>query len=142
MKNALLSKTVVLSAALLIGSLSSASADQTNRWNMCEWQNIPAHVVQRIVHRADYDDILRQMFNACPDSALSLTDRPTASITRNQNSVGDRSRSSDSGGWFGGNGGRGDGGGSNSGGGNGGGGGGEAPGNSDGPSESPGSLPG
>ncbi|AEI93350.1 hypothetical protein ROBYS_02940 [Roseobacter sp. OBYS 0001] len=95
MRISVYSKAAVLSSALLLASMASASAEQTNRWDMCNWEKIPANVVQRITNRADYDDILRRMFESCPDSALSLTDRPTATISTSPGTPGDRGDSSD-----------------------------------------------
>ena len=95
MRISVYSKAAVLSATFLLASMASASAEQTNKWNMCNWEQIPENVVQRITNRADYDDILRRMFDACPDSALSLTDRPTATLSINEDAAGDRVNSSD-----------------------------------------------
>lgn len=89
------SKVAVLSSTFLLASMASASAEQTNKWNMCNWQQIPENVVERITNRTDYDDILRRMFSSCPDSALSLTDRPTATLSVNEDSAGDRVNSGD-----------------------------------------------
>lgn len=91
MKISVYSKAVVLSSALLLASMASASAEQTKRWDMCDWEKIPTNVVQRITNRADYDDILRRMFDACPDSALSLTDRPTATLSATSDTHRDNS---------------------------------------------------
>lgn len=64
-------------AALSVLAPTQASAKQ---YNMCSWEEIPGHVLNRIENRSDYQDILQRMFDNCPESALSLTDRPTASI--------------------------------------------------------------
>ena len=56
-------------------------SSQTNRWDMCRWDVIPDNVLRRIEKRDDYADILRRMFEYCPESALGLTDRPTATLS-------------------------------------------------------------
>lgn len=80
-------KAVALVAATVIASMTAPAqagifgASETREWNVCEWEQLPNSVVERITKRGDFDDILRRMFDACPDSALGLTDRPTASIS-------------------------------------------------------------
>jgi hypothetical protein len=89
MKHTLTVKSAIVIASTLMAPIaipSSALAgpfgtSETRQWNVCDWERIPEHVVTRITKRADYDEILRRMFNVCPDSALGLTDRPTASVT-------------------------------------------------------------
>ena len=71
------------------------SASEVKRWDVCDWERIPDNVMERITNRNDFDDILRRMFDACPDSALALTDRPTASVSVEDS--GDRSGTPDSG---------------------------------------------
>ncbi|ABG31808.1 hypothetical protein CEP88_01150 [Roseobacter denitrificans] len=93
MRISVYSKAAVLSSVFLLASMASASAEQTNKWDMCNWENIPQNVVMRITNRADYDDILRRMFEACPESALSLTDRPTASLSSTRDALGQRDNS-------------------------------------------------
>ena len=57
------------------------NSSQTNRWDMCRWDVIPDNVLRRIEQRDDYADILRRMFEYCPESALGLTDHPTATVS-------------------------------------------------------------
>lgn len=82
-------KSAVLIAATVLAPLALPTTavagplgtSEVRQWNICEWDRMPESVLNRITKRADYDDILRRMFDACPDSALGLTDRPTASIS-------------------------------------------------------------
>ncbi|MEM6887076.1 MAG: hypothetical protein AAF636_02940 [Pseudomonadota bacterium] len=62
-------------------SFAAPQQAEAREWNMCNWEEIPAHVLNRITNRADFDDILRRMFDNCADAALGLTDRPTASLS-------------------------------------------------------------
>lgn len=57
------------------------AAPRTNKWDMCRWEQIPEGVLEKIMLRGDFENILRRMFDSCPDSALGLTDRPTATIS-------------------------------------------------------------
>ena len=81
--------SIALAGSLALGLPLSAQAgvwgaQEIKRWNICDWRKLPDDVVNRITKRSDYDDILRRMFNSCPESALGLTDRPTASIANPQ----------------------------------------------------------
>lgn len=72
-------------------------AQEVKRWDMCDWRKIPDGVLARIERRSDYEDILRRMFNSCPDAALALTDRPTATTGGStDNSDDQRGREPDS----------------------------------------------
>lgn len=68
---------------------------EVKRWNMCDWWNIPDSALRRIERRSDYADILRRMFDSCPDAALALTDRPTATSGGSGVSDDQRGRESD-----------------------------------------------
>ena len=75
-----------LAAALALNFAAPAEANifeqrEVKRWDMCDSRDIPRDVLDRIMKRSDFEDILRRMFNACPETALWLTDRPTASVS-------------------------------------------------------------
>ncbi|MEP0960804.1 MAG: hypothetical protein ABJL72_07400 [Roseobacter sp.] len=88
MKNLIAAKSVFVIAATLMTSFTAPTpvqaglfgASEIRQWNVCDWEKIPDNVMQRITKRADFDDILRRMFDSCPDSALAFTDQPTASV--------------------------------------------------------------
>ncbi|MEM9576567.1 MAG: hypothetical protein AAF999_06105 [Pseudomonadota bacterium] len=91
MKTTIPQSASLIAAAIFAVALSSASeaqaqsglfgSQEVKRWDMCDWRKIPDGVLARIERRSDYEDILRRMFNSCPDAALALTDRPTASTS-------------------------------------------------------------
>ena len=62
---------------------------QVQRWDMCNWDEIPEHVLRKISRRDDFEDILNRMFDQCPQAALSFADRPTATVD-GSDSAGDR----------------------------------------------------
>ncbi len=93
---------VAASFALSLSSPNQAQAQsglfgtqEVKRWDMCDWRKIPDGVLARIERRSDYEDILRRMFNSCPDAALALTDRPTATTSGNDNRDDQRGREPD-----------------------------------------------
>ena len=76
-------KSVHLAAAALglaVFSFAAPTTAQAEQYNMCQWTDIPTSVLERITNRADFPGILEQMFAACPESALALTDAPTGSV--------------------------------------------------------------
>lgn len=88
MKKLQFTKALVIAAAAVAGSLSISAPAQASifgtsevkKWDVCNWVQIPETAMDRITNRTDFDEILGRMFDACPDSALALTDRPTASV--------------------------------------------------------------
>ena len=109
MKMSISKSTSVALAAAFVLSFQSPSqaqaqsglfgAQEVKRWDMCDWTKIPDGVLARIERRNDYEDILRRMFNSCPDSALALTDRPTATTNdASDNRDDQRGREPDNGG--------------------------------------------
>jgi hypothetical protein len=103
MKNLILTAAAVsATSAMLLSSPVSAQSmtagdDHIRRWNMCDWHRIPENVLRRIAQRNDYDDILRRMFDSCPEAALSLTDQPTATISDGIGIGDDTGRENDNG---------------------------------------------
>ncbi|MEM7075642.1 MAG: hypothetical protein AAGA28_17185 [Pseudomonadota bacterium] len=98
---------VVAAGIALIGATAPTFASAASV-NMCKWDELPDGVVQTIKQRADYASILEQMFDACPESALSLTEGATGTIgNNNSNRTPDQNGGSGGGGGGGGQGGKG-----------------------------------
>lgn len=84
-------------AAVALGmavfSFVAPTSAQAEQYNMCQWQDIPNGVLNRIQNRDDFPGILDQMFTFCPESALALTEAPTGSVSDgpdSRDSEGDR----------------------------------------------------
>jgi hypothetical protein len=59
--------------AATVISFSTVQTAEAKQWDMCSWDEIPQSVLNRIIRRPDYEDILRRMFVHCPDAANALT---------------------------------------------------------------------
>ncbi|WP_298973276.1 hypothetical protein [uncultured Roseobacter sp.] len=80
MKNSVSLTASLAAAAVTAISVLAPNTSAAEEYNMCNWETIPTAVLNRIERRPDYNEILQRMFKYCPESALGLTDRPTASI--------------------------------------------------------------
>ncbi|MFK7746417.1 MAG: hypothetical protein AB8B47_15290 [Roseobacter sp.] len=74
-----LSTTAMLFGAATV-LFSVPTTAQAQQWNMCQWEEIPTNVLERVVRRSEYPDLLERMFDVCPDAALALTEAPTGSV--------------------------------------------------------------
>lgn len=77
---ALIASTFIVSMAVP-AQANIFGTQEVKRWDMCDWERIPENVLRRIERRGDYEDILRRMFEFCPEQALGFTDRPTATVS-------------------------------------------------------------
>ncbi|MEE4187993.1 MAG: hypothetical protein V2I76_06035 [Roseobacter sp.] len=75
MKHPIFKTTGVVLLAATVMSFSTVQTAEAKQWDMCSWDEIPQSVLNRIIRRPDYEDILRRMFVHCPDAALTLSDR-------------------------------------------------------------------
>ncbi|MEP4991242.1 MAG: hypothetical protein ABJV68_26650 [Paracoccaceae bacterium] len=122
-------RTSVAVASFAILATNIPTQSHAEKYNICQLDTVPVNIQRRITRRADFEEILGEMFASCPDAALALTEAATASIGLGSSDDFERAGDSDSDPGDsgpsdngGGNGGGGNGGGGNGGGGNGGGG--------------------
>ena len=72
MKHPIFKTTGVVLLATTVMSFSTVQTAEAKQWDMCSWDEIPRNVLNRIIRRPDYEDILRRMFIHCPEAANAL----------------------------------------------------------------------
>ncbi|MEP2293146.1 MAG: hypothetical protein ABJH94_12695 [Paracoccaceae bacterium] len=78
-------KTSVALTGVACLSITLPTQSFAKQYDVCQLETVPDNILKRITKRSDFGDILQQMFLNCPESALVLTDAPTAAVsTRSQ----------------------------------------------------------
>lgn len=82
-----------LSATAVVFS-TPQSAD-AREWNMCDWEEIPRHILKRIAQRPDFEDIIERMTFHCPDTVVAFISATPAIVSQDAPALGLRAVATD-----------------------------------------------